>query len=115
MKLLQINVPTFECIERKEDGFAYRSKSKGLVVIQSLAKEQDGNYWIHTSYSRRSRVPDYNDTLFIKNHFVGEDTKAIMVFPRKTEHVNFHPFCLHLYECCEKDPLPDFTRGTKSI
>ena len=46
----------------------------------------------------------------VKRVFVGEDKKAIMVFPPESEHVNIHPNCLHLYAPLGEDPLPDFSK-----
>lgn len=105
----------FKVVQQKIDGFMYRSESRGLVVIQSLQEELDGKIWMHTSYSRKSRMPTYQDTVFIKENFIGDDVKAIMIFPRKSEHVNIHPYCLHLWSCENEDGLPDFTQGTGSI
>lgn len=109
------NVVGFVMIKQKVDGFMYRSKSRGLAVIQSWNEQLDGKIWMHTSYSRPSRMPTYQDTVFIKENFIGSDVKAIMVFPKKSEHVNIHHYCLHLWSCENEDGLPDFTCGTGSI
>lgn len=115
MTLEKKDINGFECVSEAMDGYMYQNQSSGLKVIQSIAYEQDLKRWIHTSYSRRSRMPTYKDTQFIKKWFIGEDKKAIMVFPKKIEHVNIHEFCLHLWTCLEADPLPDFTQGSGSI
>ena len=105
----------FDIVQGGLDGYMYRSKSRGLIVIQSWAKEMDGKVWMHTSYSRVSRLPTYQETGFIKDNFIGPDVKAIMIFPKKAEHVNIHPYCLHLWSCENDDGLPDFTQGIGSI
>jgi len=105
----------WEIVDYKCDGFMYRNKKKGLLVIVSISKENDGLYWVHVSFSRKSRMPSYFDITLVKKLFIGEDKKAIMVFPSKKEHVNFHEYCLHLFHCIEKDVLPDFTKGTESL
>ena len=115
MKIEQKNVKGFLCIHIGLDGFMYRNKSTGLQVIQSVSIEQDEKQWIHTSFSRRSRIPTYADIQLIKKYFIGDDKKAIMVFPEKVNHVNIHEFCLHLWTCLGVDPLPDFTQGSGSI
>ena len=109
------SVPGFSVITEKLDGFMYKSKSKGLTVIQSEAIELDNKKWLHTSYSRRNRTPTYEDTKFIKDNFIGKDKKSIMVFPSESEHVNYHPYCLHLWTCLGSDVLPDFTQGMGTI
>lgn len=80
----------------------------GLRVIQEI-EIHDGKEWLHTSLSRQDRIPSYQDILMVKDQFIGTERKAIMVFPSRKEHVNMHPFCLHLYSN-EEDGLPDFRR-----
>ena len=100
--------------EQGSDGAAYRH-ANGLRVIWSAAREADGRIWLHVSLSRADRMPTYRDLKHVKVAFIGNQRKAIMVIPEQREHVNLHPFCLHLFSCLEEDPLPDFTRGTGMI
>ena len=103
----------FEKIEERLDGVAYRSPD-GIIVIISKAVEQDGKEWMHVSFSRKNRMPSYNDMALVKAVFIGPDKDAVMVLPRKSKHVNIHNYCLHLFTT-EELPLPDFTQGTGSI
>jgi hypothetical protein len=80
----------------------------GLMVVISVKRERDGQLWKHVSLSRQERVPTYRDLTYVKRVFVGPDHKAIMVLPAEEEHVNMHPNCLHLFQCLDRDPLPDF-------
>lgn len=109
------DISGFKMVQKANDGYMYQSKSMGLVVIQSISIELDCKVWIHTSYSRRSRIPSYNDTTFIKRQFIGNDKKAIAVYPSSDEHVNIHNYCLHLWHCLDDDGLPDFTQGMGTI
>jgi hypothetical protein len=102
-------------VEKRMDGSAWVNKSLGLLVIESTNKEQDGKTWKHVSMSRKSRLPTYDDMKIVKQQFIGDDHSAIQIFPRKTEHVNIHPYCLHLWCCLDGDPFPDFTNGSGSI
>ena len=79
---------------------------KGLRVMCSPAR-YDGVEWLHISFSRPNRMPDYDDIQLVKNNFIGDDRKAIMVFPEKDHYVNIHKYCLHLWQS-EDNPLPDF-------
>ena len=115
MQIAKKNISGFQCIREKEDGFMYINKTMGLTVIQSVSTEEDGNYWLHTSFSRRARMPEYKDIKFIKKMFIGNNEKAIMIFPLEKEHVNIHNYCLHLWNCLDGDSLPDFTQGSRSI
>lgn len=95
--------------EERLDGASYRSDIEGLFVISS-EEIHDGQTWQHVSMSRQSRMPNYDDLTKVKRLFIGDDRKAIMVFPEADKHVNIHPFCLHLYSCLTADPLPEFSR-----
>lgn len=107
----EVKFPTIRTIQKAQDGYAYRCFN-GLVVIQSFEKH-NGKDWIHTSFSRRSRIPDYKDMQFVKEVFIGEDKRAIMILPEKEKHVNIHEFCLHFFT--GEDGLPDFTNGSGSL
>lgn len=105
----------WKLVEQRSDGEAWVNKSLGLVVISSMAKELDGKFWQHVSLSRKSKVPSYDDMCLVKKLFIGEDKKAIQIFAQKSDHVNIHPYCLHLWHCIDGDSLPDFTHGKGSI
>lgn len=109
------NIPGFIIREKKIDGYMYHNKSMGLLVIQSISREEDGRLWIHTSFSRRSRIPTYQDITFIKKNFIGDEQKAVMVFPEKEHYINIHPYCLHLFHCLNRNPLPNFDHNTRSL
>lgn len=97
------------------DGTSYINKSQGIFAILSVSVEQDGKTWLHLSVSRSSRLPSYDDLLWCKSIFIGDKRKAVQVFPPKSEHINIHPYVLHLWACLAEDPLPDFTHGSGSI
>lgn len=84
--------------------------NNGLLVMASVGIYSDGKEWLHISYSRAKRIPEYKDTQLVLKHFVG-NRKAIMVFPEEKDYVNIHKFCLHLFVCNDKDNLPDFAYG----
>lgn len=84
----------------------YRSRD-GLVVCLEFEIHSDGSRWLHCSMSRRDRDPSYFDMCRVKELFIGQERKAIQVFPAKSEHYNFHEHCLHLWSCLTSDPLPD--------
>lgn len=109
MKAEKILNPAFPIYKEAEDGFMYRGIN-GLVVIQSVAVEDDGNPWLHTSFSRKSRMPSYDDMAMIRRIFIPQNKKAVMIFPDKDHHVNIHPFCLHFFTPMYHEPLPEFSK-----
>ena len=92
------------------------SSTKGLKVLVSCLLEEDKEFWLHVSFSHRHRLPTYEEVKTVKRIFIGDDRVALQVFPKATEHVNVHPYCLHLWCCVSNDRrIPDFTRGLGEI
>ena len=93
----------------------YRSTS-GLLVLCSSSRESDGRHWLHVSFSRKDRIPDYEDLKEVKSIFIGDDRTAYQIFPSINKHINVHPHCLHLWALADGSALtPDFTRGNGVI
>ena len=82
--------------------------SRLLAVITGFELEHGCGHWLHVSYSRPTRVPSYDDLVLVKRCFIGAERKAISVHPPESEHVNLHPYCLHLWHALDGDGLPDF-------
>jgi hypothetical protein len=83
----------------------HRGKGYRVLISGSVKGERR---WIHLSFSRGDRVPDWEELKAVKSRFLGDDALAIQVFPPKEEWVNVHPYCLHLWSCVDGSPLPDF-------
>lgn len=80
----------------------------GLLVMASVARYDDGKEWLHVSCSRERRIPTYEELTRVKRDFIGDDKKAVMVLPEKSNHVNIHEYCLHLFYSAENS-LPEFS------
>ncbi|MGB7709262.1 MAG: hypothetical protein WBL95_06935 [Microcoleus sp.] len=87
----------------------YKSRD-GLAVIISCSIEQDGKTWIHLSVSRKKSIPTWADLVKVKEIFLGTDALAIQVLVPRDEWINEHEFCLHLYQCLDDRPVPDFRK-----
>lgn len=96
-------------------GATYRQPTSGMTVIESVADQHDGHDWLHVSCSYPNRLPTYADLNAVKRIFIGDGRQAIQLFPRASEHINIHPYVLHLFCCLTGEPVPDFTRGSGSI
>ena len=68
----------------------------------------NGQGWLHVSVSRRSKMPSYDDLKKVKHDFIGDDLAAYQAFPKASEHVNLHEYCLHLWCPMEHDPFPEY-------
>lgn len=109
---------------RKEWGFldsafgaAYLSHD-GLKVIRTVHDDNewgDNRIWMHVSYSRKDRIPSYEDSKRVLRAFVGDELEAYAVYPPKARWVNVHPHCLHFWIPLEGPILPDLSYGGKII
>jgi hypothetical protein len=93
----------------------WQNDKRGLRIIADIDTYPDGKKWIHLSMSSRRRIPTYEEMAYMKKHWLGENLKAIMVFPEKAMHVNYHPRCLHMFHCVDGDGLPEFSANGKMI
>lgn len=84
-------------------------------VIITDRIEQDAKSWLHVSVASPNRMPDYNVMKFVKAVFMPKLLDAYEVHAKKSNHVNIHENCRHLWCCLDGDVLPDFTQGTGMI
>lgn len=104
-------------IDRWGDGFAVREKDGGLRVLVDCEEKADRAQWVHVSYSRKNWTPTHEDTVKVKQAFIG-DRYAYAVFPPQNEYVNIHAHCLHLWALWDdKDGrvLPEFSAELEGI
>lgn len=79
---------------------------KPLQVIASDGSGSDIG-WEHVSVSCPDRCPTWDEMCFVKDVFWGEDEAVIQFHPPKSEYVNNHRYCLHLWKKIDEDfPLP---------
>lgn len=88
-------------------GFIYLNgiKAKPANVVWS-----NGRGWDHVSVSYENRCPTWEEMCKIKDAFFKEEETAIQYHPAKSEYVNLHPYCLHLWRAQSADKqavLPD--------
>lgn len=86
--------------------------NQGLRVIVS-----DGEGWEHVSVSCPNRCPNWPEMCFIKNLFWSEEETVIQYHPPKSEYVNCHPNCLHLWKPTDAEipTPPSILVGPKEI
>jgi hypothetical protein len=62
--------------------------------------------WEHVSISIHNRPPNWQEMSFVKDLFWDETETVIQFHPPKSEYVNNHPHCLHLWKPPYDVPLP---------
>ena len=92
-----------------------RNWKEGLEALLTAAPQDDGRRWLHFSLVHRQRVPTWSELVAAKEALLGPETKAIQVLAPRSQWVNIHQNCLHLFVCLDEDPLPDFTQGSGSL
>lgn len=57
-----------------------------------------GPAWEHVSVSNIQRCPTWEEMAWVKDLFFGEEETVIEFHPPKSQYVNRHPNCLHLWK-----------------
>lgn len=67
----------------------------------------DGGEWDHVSVSveGEERCPTYEELVFVKRQFWGGNETVMQLHVPEADHVNFHPYCLHLWRP-QKQEIP---------
>ncbi|MBQ1779302.1 MAG: hypothetical protein IIZ93_14200 [Acidaminococcaceae bacterium] len=67
----------------------------------------NGGGWDHVSVSLISRCPTWGEMCDIKNFFFREDEVCVEYHPSKSNYVNIHKHCLHLWRPQDQElPVP---------
>lgn len=75
---------------------------KGLLIIATSA-----GGWDHVSVSRKDRCPTWEEMELIKRIFFERDECAMQLHVPVKEHINNHPYCLHIWRPLYEDiPRP---------
>lgn len=80
-----------------EDGNngAFFIRLKHGQTVHAIAS--DGMGWEHVSVSRRDRCPTWDEMCQVKALFWDEEDCVVQFHPPRSEYVNNHEFCLHLW------------------
>ncbi len=83
-----------------------------LTIVASGADADDlmSAGWEHVSVSTPRRTPNWREMCFIKDLFWSEEEAVIQFRPPRSEYVNLHPYCLHLWR-----PVDNHVRMPPSI
>lgn len=90
------------------------SKGNGIFEVRVGGKwfrchASDGGGWEHVSVVPLSgnNVPTWKEMCVIKDMFFEEDEAVMQLHPKKSDYVNIHPNCLHLWKPTGVElPLP---------
>lgn len=60
--------------------------------------------WEHVSVSLPNRCPNWEEMCHVKSLFWDDDETVLQFHPCKSEYVNFHKHCLHLWRKVGTEP-----------
>lgn len=72
--------------------YLHGTKSKPAIVVFSWGKG-----WEHVSVSYSNRCPTWEEMCRVKDIFWYDNECVVQFHPPKSEYVNNHPCCLHLW------------------
>ncbi len=74
-----------------------------------------GSAWEYVSVSLERRTPTWEEMQMVKEWFWGPEEVVMQLHPARSEYVNMHPHCLHLWKPIGVDlPVPpSITVGLK--
>jgi hypothetical protein len=95
-----------------DDSFGFTGYFRFILegqLVKVIASDMGG--WQHVSVSLESRPnvpPKWSIMCHIKDLFWEDEDVVIQIHPRKSEYVNYHPGCLHLWRCTDgrEQPTP---------
>ena len=107
MAQLKMKLPQKFCIEggtEKDMGGYFKIPFEGrdLTVLASWVEE-----WEHVSVSLNNRCPNWREMSFVKRLFWEDDATVMQLHVPVTEHMSYHPYCLHMWRPLQGEiPLP---------
>jgi hypothetical protein len=90
-----LKIPSILKDELQFDGGAWKVTTppgRSLLVIASW-----GLGWDHVSVSGKTKVPSWHDMEFVKRLFFRDYETAVQFHVPPSEHINCHPYCLHMW------------------
>ena len=69
-----------------------------LLRVMSSGTGPECEGWEHVSVSLEDRTPTWSEMCFVKDIFWDEDEMVVQYHPPKSEYVNCHPYCLHMWK-----------------
>lgn len=87
-------------LQYAKDGASYKIGALGIIASWGLG-------WEHVSVSRRDATPSWAEMDHVKRLFWDDEEAAMQLHPPRSQWVNNHPYCLHLWRPIDTDiPLP---------
>lgn len=81
------------------------------VLTVVCSPMDDGTEWQHVSVSSKNWTPTWEIMCKIKDLFWDPEVVVVQYHPKKSDYVNNHPHCLHMFHWNKGDfPMPERAR-----
>lgn len=99
-----------------DDGNSAAFQNEPLRVVISFDENHapEGR-WRHVSVSCQDRLPTYAELGEVRELFFNPEATVVQIMPPKSQWVNQHQFCLHLWQRLDKPLLPQGLHGTVGV
>lgn len=85
--------------------FLIKYQSYEMFIISSGS--DNGTEWEHVSVSlKNGKTPTWDMMCFVKDLFFTDDETVVQYHPKKSQYVNMHKNCLHLWRNAKGHDLP---------
>lgn len=82
------------------------NRNNGAFIIGALRiLASDGLGWDHVSISLEDRCPTWQEMCSVKELFWDDEDCVMQLHPPRSEYINCHPYCLHLWRPHNKEIL----------
>lgn len=75
-----------------------------LVSEGTCPETPEADGWEHVSVSTAHRCPTWSEMALVKELFWRDDEVVYQLHPARSEHISYHPNCLHLWRRRGCDP-----------
>lgn len=80
-------------------------------VMLSVDEIECGQQWLHLSVSHPHKNPSWHTIKEVKELFMPKDKYAIQMIAPKSEHINIHEHCFHLWMRLDGPTISDEIKG----
>lgn len=88
-----------------------------MKIVANDASHPVAQGWEHVSVSFRDRTPTWAEMSWVKDQFWEEEETVFQLHPPKSQHINNHPYCLHLWRNANAEIAlpPSIMVGVKEV
>ena len=81
---------------RADSGMGFLKLGKRMADAAWVVWSRNGG-WDHVSVSYENRCPTWDEMCLAKDIFFEDEERCVEYHPKRSEYVNLHPHCLHIW------------------